>query len=108
MKRKWDAARAVKNYVKANSILDQQLSFKSQCEAEMQALNDKYHSAKRELKTAFDIETQKMQRDIEQRNLRIQTIRKLIAEGTITDPAVALQAEYKLFGIDIPLSALRP
>ena len=107
MKRKWDAARAVKDYAKANSILDQQYSFKSQCEAKVQALNDKYHSAKRELKTTFDTETQKMRSGIEQRNLRIQTIRQLVAEGTITDPAVALQAEYKLFGIDIPLSALR-
>lgn len=93
---------------KRSAIEKQMIDIRTQFTGKAQALKDKFFPARRDLKTAVDAEIQKIQRSVEQRNLRLQIIRQHIAEGRITDPAVALQAEYKLLGIDIPLSALRP
>ena len=80
----------------------------AQYEGKLKTLDNKFLPDRQKLETAMKAETQKMQQANAQRDFRLQTIRQLTQMGTITDPALAQQAEYKALGIDIPIAELRP
>lgn len=105
MKRKYDAEADPK---RKQTILDQTMSARSQTMAKIQALMDKHAPEKQNLDTQMQAEVQKLTRQAEIRNTRLQAIRDLTASGIITDPAVVQQAEYKAaYGVDIPLARFK-
>ncbi len=82
-------------------------------------LNNKYElaaiTAKSKVKPDTDaLNTQKqqqlvaLQQDYQQRQIRINQIQDLVDKGVVQDPYAALQEQYQIAGINLPISAFRP
>ena len=106
LKRQYDAER---DPGRKQALFSRNETLVSQTMAKLAAVDNKFAPTNREMKGAYDAEVGKLKQAAQQRDLKLQTIRQLTTNGFITDPAIARQAEYKmLFGVDVPLSALRP
>lgn len=91
----------------SNKIRNEINNLNTQYTLAMQKISDKIKPGLDELEMTKQQQLSELQQGLDSKKFRIQVVQDLVDKGVIKDPAAAMQEQYQIAGISVPVSEFR-